>query len=58
MIQPFSGYCYQNKPNIMVRLYGSLQFDNSETREKLEYILWLAMKRNKEYAERSDEYIL
>ena len=26
------------KPNIMVRLYGSLQFENKETKEKLNYI--------------------
>ena len=38
MIQPFFWILTKIKPNIMVRLYGSLQFDNSETREKLEYI--------------------
>ena len=38
MIQPFFWILTKVKPNIMVRLYGSLQFDNRETREKLEYI--------------------
>lgn len=38
MIEPFFWILTKIKPNIMVRLYGSLQFDNSETREKLEYI--------------------
>lgn len=38
MIQPFFWMLTRIKPNIMVRLYGSLQFDNRETREKLEYI--------------------
>lgn len=38
MIQPFFWILTKIKPNIMVRLYGSLQFDNRETREKLEYI--------------------
>lgn len=37
MVQPFFWMLTKIKPNIMVRLYGSLQFDNSETREKLEY---------------------
>lgn len=35
MIQPFFWILTKIKPNIMVRLYGSLQFDNSETRKKL-----------------------
>lgn len=26
------------KPNIVLRLYGSLQFENNSTREKLDYI--------------------
>lgn len=38
MIQPFFWILTKIKPNIMVRLYGSLQFNNSETRKKLEYI--------------------
>lgn len=38
MIEPFFWVLTKIKPNIMVRLYGSLQFDNSETREKIEYI--------------------
>ncbi len=38
MIEPFFWILTKIKPNIMVRLYGSLQFDTSETREKLEYI--------------------
>lgn len=38
MIQPFFWILTKIKPNIMVRLYGSLQFDNRETREKLEYV--------------------
>ena len=38
MIEPFFWILTQIKPNIMVRLYGSLQFDNSETKEKLEYV--------------------
>lgn len=38
MIEPFFWILTKIKPNIMVRLYGSLQFDNSGTKEKLEYI--------------------
>ena len=38
MIQPFFWLLTKLKPNIMVRLYGSLQFENRETREKLEYV--------------------
>ena len=38
MIQPFFWILTKIKPNIMVRFYGSLQFDNSETRKKLEYV--------------------
>ncbi|RHG36871.1 NAD-dependent epimerase/dehydratase family protein [Fusobacterium varium] len=38
MIQPFFWILTKLKPNIMVRLYGSLQFENRETREKLEYV--------------------
>ncbi|WP_349763460.1 NAD-dependent epimerase/dehydratase family protein [Fusobacterium sp. SYSU M8D902] len=38
MIQPFFWLLTKLKPNIMVRLYGSLQFENKETREKLGYI--------------------
>lgn len=38
MIEPFFWILTKIKPNIMVRLYGSLQFDNSETKEKLEYV--------------------
>lgn len=38
MIQPFFWLLTKLKPNIMVRLYGSLQFENKETREKLNYI--------------------
>ena len=37
MIQPFFWVLTKLKPNIMVRLYGSLQFENKETKEKLEY---------------------
>lgn len=44
MIQPFFWILIKIKPNIMVRLYGSLQFDNSETREKLEYIPLISYK--------------
>lgn len=44
MIQPFFWILTKIKPNIMVRLYGSLQFDNSETREKLEYIPLISYK--------------
>lgn len=38
MIQPFFWLLTKLKPNIMVRLYGSLQFENKETKEKLNYI--------------------
>lgn len=38
MIQPFFWILTKLKPNIMVRLYGSLQFDNRKTKEKLEYV--------------------
>ena len=38
MIQSFFWILTKIKLNIMVRLYGSLQFDNRETREKLKYI--------------------
>ncbi len=38
MIQPFFWILTKLKPNIMVRLYGSLQFENKETQEKLNYI--------------------
>lgn len=38
MIQPFFWILTKIKPNIMVRLYGSLQFDNGETKEKLKYV--------------------
>lgn len=38
MIQPFFWLLTKLKPNIMVRLYGSLQFENKETQEKLNYI--------------------
>ncbi len=38
MIQSFFWILTKLKPNIMVRLYGSLQFENRETREKLEYV--------------------
>ena len=38
MIQPFFWLFAKIKPNIMVRLYGSLQFENKETKEKLSYI--------------------
>ena len=38
MIQPFFWILTKLKPNIMVRLYGSLQFENRETKEKLEYV--------------------
>lgn len=37
MIQPFFWLFTKLKPNIMVRLYGSLQFENKETKEKLKY---------------------
>lgn len=37
LIQPFFWFLTKLKPNIMVRLYGSLQFENKETREKLNY---------------------
>ena len=38
LIQPFFWFLTKLKPNIMVRLYGSLQFENKETQEKLNYI--------------------
>ena len=38
MPQPFFWLLTKIKPNIMVRLYGSLQFENKETKEKLNYI--------------------
>ena len=44
MIQPFFWMLTKIKPNIMVRLYGSLQFDNNETKEKLEYIPLVSYK--------------
>lgn len=44
MIQPFFWILTKIKPNIMVRLYGSLQFENRETKEKLEYIPLVSYK--------------
>ena len=44
MIEPFFWILTKIKPNIMVRLYGSLQFDNSGTKEKLEYIPLVSYK--------------
>ena len=38
LIQPFFWLLTKLKPNIMVRLYGSLQFENKETQETLNYI--------------------
>jgi nucleoside-diphosphate-sugar epimerase len=38
MIQPIFWLLTKVKPNIMVRLFGTLQFDNKITREKLGYI--------------------
>ena len=38
LIQPFFWLLTKLKPNIMVRLYGSLQFENKETQEILNYI--------------------
>lgn len=38
MIQPIFWILTKVKPNIMVRLFGTLQFDNKITREKLGYI--------------------
>jgi len=38
LIEPFFLLLTKLKPNIMVRLYGSLQFENKETQEKLNYI--------------------
>lgn len=38
MIQPIFWLLTKVKPNIMVRLFGTLQFDNKLTREKLGYI--------------------
>lgn len=38
MIQPIFWLLTKVKPNIMVRLFGTLQFDNQQTKEKLEYI--------------------
>ena len=38
MIQPIFWLLTKLKPNIMVRLFGTLQFDNKLTREKLGYI--------------------
>lgn len=37
MIQPIFWLLTKVKPNIMVRLFGTLQFDNQQTREKLGY---------------------
>ena len=37
MPQPFFWLLTKLKPNIMVRLYGSLHFENKETKEKLNY---------------------
>ena len=38
MIQPIFWLLTKMKPNIMVRLFGTLQFDNRLTKEKLGYI--------------------
>lgn len=38
MIQPIFWLLTKVKPNIMVRLFGTLQFDNQQTREKLGYV--------------------
>ena len=38
LVEPFFWLLTKLKPNIMVRLYGSLQFENKETQEKLNYI--------------------
>ena len=38
MIQPIFWLLTKMKPNIMVRLFGTLQFDNQQTKEKLGYI--------------------
>lgn len=38
MIQPIFWLLTKVKPNIMIRLFGTLQFDNQQTREKLGYI--------------------
>lgn len=38
LIQPFFWLFTNLKPNIMVRLYGSLQFENKETQKTLNYI--------------------
>lgn len=38
MIQPIFWILTKVKPNIMVRLFGTLQFDNQQTRKKLGYI--------------------
>lgn len=38
MIQPIFWLLTKMKPNIMVRLFGTLQFDNQLTKEKLGYI--------------------
>ena len=38
MIQPIFWLLTKVKPNIMVRLFGTLQFDNRLTKEKLGYI--------------------
>ena len=38
MIQPIFWLLTKLKPNIMVRLFGTLQFDNQQTREKLGYV--------------------
>lgn len=36
---------YIIKPNIIKRLYGSLQFENKKTKQELEYILLLTIKK-------------
>lgn len=45
MIQPFFWLLTKMKPNIMVRLYGSLQFENKETQKVINYIPKLSYKK-------------
>lgn len=45
MIQPFFWLLAKMKPNIMVRLYGSLQFENKETQKVINYIPKLSYEK-------------
>lgn len=45
IIQPFFWLLTKMKPNIMVRLYGSLQFENKETQKVINYIPKLSYEK-------------